>query len=71
MFTGLFPYAWLKILKIYNVVLDGAAILFLYHKERKLTAEVGTIFNSWVRDSVETICSGHFGICKLARTLRN
>ena len=28
------------------------------------------VFNSWIRDSVETSCGGHFGICKLAWTLR-
>ena len=27
------------------------------------------LFNSWIRDSVETSCYGHFGICKLAWTL--
>ena len=29
------------------------------------------VFNSWIRDSVETSCRGLFGICKLAWTLRN
>ena len=28
------------------------------------------VFNSWIRDSVETSSWGHFGICKLAWTLR-
>ena len=29
------------------------------------------VFNSWIRDSVETSCRGLCGICKLAWTLRN
>ena len=29
------------------------------------------VFNSWIRDSVETSCCGHFWICKLAWTLHN
>ena len=30
-----------------------------------------TVFNSWICDSLETSCCGHFGICKLAWSLRN
>ena len=49
----------------------GAVNIFATVIGKKFKKFLLLLFNSWIHDSVETSCNGHFGICKLAWTLRN
>ena len=69
--TDKLPLDGLGYLFAHTAILEilGAVNIFVTFIEKKIKKFLLLLFNSWIHDSVETSCSGHFRICKLAWTL--